>query len=234
MPKNFSDVEIEYLRRQAKDLKRSAAIPLYEAQDRVAKNNGWANWSLLHKHGVHAPEASGRRPFLFTRSDEEMRKALRKVPEPGWLVKKRRYELAREMVEVIDEKFISAANAIDFAISYMETLLRAPRFLVSSSSPVYWEMRHWLPYSALEVGDEQRILVNRHYKLVGQTSDEWAVYEDHPHLHLTVTEQQTTAWKPYGSRPGFFYNDGCPPWGSRRFAEDYLLNLREAKKVLAH
>src|SRR4051812_25365065 len=98
VPKNFSAIEIDYLRRQAKDLSRSESIPLYEAQNRIAKSNGWANWSLLHKHGVHTAAVSGPRPFLFTRSDEEMRQALRKVPEPGFLVRKRRSEVAREMV----------------------------------------------------------------------------------------------------------------------------------------
>lgn len=50
MHSHFSSAHIEQLRRQAKQLAKSMAIPLSKAQDLIAQQNGWSNWSLLMKN----------------------------------------------------------------------------------------------------------------------------------------------------------------------------------------
>lgn len=61
MHSHFSSAYIEQLRRQAKQLSKSTSIPLNKAQDLVAQQNGWSNWSLLIKNRL--PEGSSVFPM---------------------------------------------------------------------------------------------------------------------------------------------------------------------------
>lgn len=49
MPTTIAVEEDKSLRRLAKDLKRSAGIPLQKAQDLVAQKKGYRNWSQLQR-----------------------------------------------------------------------------------------------------------------------------------------------------------------------------------------
>ncbi|WP_052224104.1 YozE family protein [Comamonas testosteroni] len=46
----LTPAQVEQLKRRAKKLAREESIPLHEAQRRLAVENGYENWSLLHKH----------------------------------------------------------------------------------------------------------------------------------------------------------------------------------------
>ncbi|SFO37587.1 hypothetical protein SAMN05216332_112104 [Nitrosospira briensis] len=50
MHSRFSSAHIEHLRRQAKQLSKSAGFPLSKALDHIAQQNSWSNWSLLLKN----------------------------------------------------------------------------------------------------------------------------------------------------------------------------------------
>ncbi|NIF82653.1 hypothetical protein F3J24_03905 [Comamonas sp. Tr-654] len=48
----LTPAQVEQLKRLAKKLAREQSIPLHEAQRRLAAENGYENWSLLHKRSV--------------------------------------------------------------------------------------------------------------------------------------------------------------------------------------
>lgn len=50
--------QVEQLKRRAKKLARDESIPLHEAQQRLAAENGYENWSLLHKHSARTDTAA--------------------------------------------------------------------------------------------------------------------------------------------------------------------------------
>ena len=50
MLSHFSSAQIEQLRRQAKQLSKSTGVPLNKAQNLIAQQNGWRNWSVLMKN----------------------------------------------------------------------------------------------------------------------------------------------------------------------------------------
>jgi len=148
MLNSFSNGRIERLKREAKLLCRNSLISHCEALDTVAKANGYGNWSLLMKHSDTkdaAPsacekEAPIRPDFLFLRTSDEMREAL-KVPYKRYGA--RQDEAALSEVADICRAFVSAANAIDFAIAYVECLLTLPRISIYSGAKAYHEMRRW-------------------------------------------------------------------------------------------
>ncbi|MDP2219576.1 MAG: hypothetical protein Q8K34_05150, partial [Hydrogenophaga sp.] len=186
----FSHAQIEQFKRKAKLNKQVSAIPHSQALDLVAQDNGYGNWSLLMKHSsMHgSPGPKRARPkFRFTRTPELMRLALRKVPEPSGIDAPRRVDFARQKIDDISQAFGSAPNVVEFAIDYMTCLLTVPRFRLDSASTAYWEMRSWLPYYVHPVEVDVFLLVNRHYKPVGQVGNEWAKYEEFPHLQTRIT-----------------------------------------------
>ena len=54
----LTSARVEQLKRAAKKLVRAESVPLHEAQQRLANEHGYANWSLLHKHSMPAVQAS--------------------------------------------------------------------------------------------------------------------------------------------------------------------------------
>lgn len=50
MSKPLSAPQLEQLRRNAKRIAQQEAIPLHQAQDRLAQQHGFSNWALLPKH----------------------------------------------------------------------------------------------------------------------------------------------------------------------------------------
>jgi hypothetical protein len=94
-------------------------------------------------------------------------------------------------------------------------------------------MRCWLPYSALPLSAEgPRILVNRRYKPLGQTSDEWATYEAWPNLHARIEPAQVARFSHSDRGNGFLFGDGCAPWLGRATAQRYLARLRNLEEAL--
>lgn len=234
MPNSFSHTHIERLKREAKLLGRAQSIGHSQALDRVAEANGYALMKHCSPSAISLPASTGmppalRPPLVFTRAAEAMREALRKVPERRYA---RRIDDARRLTQDICHEFASAANALDYAIDYMTVLLTVPRYKIQAASTVNWEMRCWLPYEVGQVGGGTRILLNRRYKPVGQVSDDWVKYEQFTHLHLQLGNEGLVAFAHRGSDPGYLFNDGCPPWWSRRDAESYLKRLRILRAAL--
>lgn len=238
MPNSFSTGRIERLKREAKLLCRNSPITHSEALDGIAKANGFGNWSLLMKD-IEAPSAAhvmseeeAPRPpdFMFSRTSDQMREALRVIPY-------KRYGpmqdvLARREVDDICLRFVSATNSVDFAISYIDCLLTVPRLSIGSGSRVYHEMRRWLPYCVQPISEELSILVNRHYKPVGTTESEWVDYDKFRHLHLQHGGLRLEQFAHAGSSPGYLFNDGCKPWNGRGFAKAYLKRLHTLRALL--
>lgn len=244
MATSFTSTQIERFRREAKQLCRATPNLTHSAAlDRIAIQNGYANWSLLHKHSqgdspiVTPPLASiTQSPFTFERTPEEMRLALRKLPETRYRDSPRTDE-ARAKTESIRDRFVSAENAVDFAVAYVSSLLTAPRFYIYPASRANWELRCWLPYCVHPITYDDdyskgQLLVNRRYKPVGQITDDWADYGKHTNLHLHLNSAQiteVTAWK---CSRGYLYYDSTCPWHSRGHAEKYLQQLQVLQAML--
>lgn len=235
MSTSHTPAQIERFKREAKLLHRASSISHSQALDRIAIANGYSNWSMLMKHSEAHNEHRAKQtqsPLIFTRHPEQMRLSLLKVPDPRGWGGPTRSELAQRQVEDLSRTFVSPQNAVAFAISYLKCLLTVPRYNIHSSAPVYWEMRSWLPYGCLEFKDDAYILVNRHYKPVGQVGQEWANYEDFPHLRMHLVEDQRKRFTLPRASDAFLFNDGCPPWHSRADAATYLDRLQSLGDVL--
>lgn len=244
MPNSFSSAQIERLKREAKQLCRATPnLTHSQALDHIASKHGYNNWSLLTKHSDAGtipseaipvpPPISSRPAFEFMRTTDEMRQAVRKIPEPRFGYYGASPEnIARSQVDRICDRFVSMENAVDFAISYMSILLTVPRYRIYGASKVYEEMRCWFPYCACNLDGGRQILVNRRYKPVGETSADWVDYAQFPHLHTQLQEPQLFAITPRGASKGYLFYDGCPPWDSRQDAEGYLTRLRLLQAML--
>jgi hypothetical protein len=51
-----TETQLKQLRRDAKRLARSESIPLHEAQDRLAAQRGFGNWSQMIKSNKELPQ----------------------------------------------------------------------------------------------------------------------------------------------------------------------------------
>jgi hypothetical protein len=224
----ISPAQIERLKREAKQVARNSNLAHNQALDQKAADNGYANWSLLMKHNATASVVSPP-PFRFVRTPAEMQLALRRVPEPRFGL---RIYAARSLVDDICRSFVSAHNAVEFSIAYMECLLTVPRFKIYGATLVHWEMRCWLPYAAMPVHGNVRILVNRRYKPLGQMTNDQVDYAEFNHLHLELGQDQVAAVSQRQSSEGYFFNDRCPPWRSRKDAQAYLEQLRHIHSAM--
>jgi hypothetical protein len=225
---SFTSTKIKRLRLAAKVQSRATGIALHESLDNVAKAHGFSNWSLLMKNAGPS-EMAAVAVFKFLRSDEEMRVSMRNLPEsfertPG------KNASPNVNVPEIWREFSSAKNALDFAIDYVTTLLRVPRFQVGIRSPVYWEMRLWLPYVVTEASSTAQLLANRHYKPVGMDTTKIVDYAKFASLHLKIGESEIDAISHRPTGLGYLYGDS--PWSSRRAAKIYLKRLHVLKTFL--
>ena len=231
MKMSLTASQVEALRRDAKRLVREEGLVYSRALDRLAQANGFVNWSLLQKNGV----LDGPQPFLFRRTDDVMSAALRIIPKPTGRDTRTRSEIVRSETADLSRKFVSAANAVDYAAAYVEVLLRQQRFRVDSNALASWEMRSWLPYGAVPVPTmgAGHILVNRNYKPVGSPATVFAQYEAFAHLHIQLADDGWRSFAAPGSGQAFLYNDGCLPWRNRQNAEAYLGRLNELQRFLS-
>nr|VFJ45749.1 MAG: hypothetical protein BECKFM1743A_GA0114220_100292 [Candidatus Kentron sp. FM]VFJ45950.1 MAG: hypothetical protein BECKFM1743C_GA0114222_100322 [Candidatus Kentron sp. FM]VFK07392.1 MAG: hypothetical protein BECKFM1743B_GA0114221_100402 [Candidatus Kentron sp. FM] len=231
--KHLTPTQIEFLKRKAKELcRKDPTLSHNQALDLLAKEHGCNNWSILAKH--HRPTSY---PGLrFQRGTEDMRQALRVVgpPENPYRDTESRLDRAFRQVDDICESFVSAENAVTYAIDYVTTLLTVPRFHMYSASVVYHEMRCWLPYCAHPTETDNRILVNRYYKPVGRKSREWVDYGDFKHLILKLDADRLKEFSHDGTSESYLFYDGNPPWHSRKHAEGYLERLKILLHVMKH
>lgn len=222
----FYTHQIEAMRRAAKKLASVEGLSYSESQDRIAREKGYRNWSLLMKNGQQDSDA--RPYFFFRQTDEEVASSMRFVPDPGRYGTRTRAEVARAQVVDLSQRFADARNAVDFAIAYLEAILKQPKFRVFTDAPIYWAMRCWLPYVVHPVDEEPSdcIILNRDYKPVGMTAREYVNYEEFPHLHMKL---ELDAWRKFahkGAQDAYLFNDGSRPWLSRQTATAYLDRLR--------
>lgn len=223
MSENFFPNQIERFKREAKTVAKSSGCTHSESLDRIAKREGWTNWSLLSKNSrtkVIPPF------FLYSRSIEQVGASLR--PRSG--------KLPESVVEEIGLHYVSAENAVEYAISYMQALLQRPRYKVHSSSLAYREMRSWLPYRIHETATPGKwILVNREYGPVGMLKTEkWLDYEDFTNAQIVAMNDEVVALShPDHESSGGIFGDGSSPWGSRKDAQMYLNRLQALRAFIS-
>lgn len=229
MPTSYSPAQIEHFKREAKSLGRANSLSHSQTLDQIAFDHGWSNWSLLMKHSQE-PDKSIQSWHRFDRTFEETKLALR-VVQPSSDDTRPRSEVAISLVEDINGKFVSAHNAVSFAILYMNHLLMVPRYRVASLCVIEAEMRCWLPYGVI-AGAGNYILVNRRYKPVGATTKDHVDYSKFSHLALHLTDDQLLVLAYAERAPGYLFGDSCPPWASRKHAEAYVVRLQALKLAL--
>lgn len=96
MLQHFFAYQVEAMRRAAKQISRNEGIPYSEAQNRIAREKGYRNWSLLQKNGLQDPNV--RPQFFFRRTDEEVASSMRFVPDPGPYARQTRSQVAQACV----------------------------------------------------------------------------------------------------------------------------------------
>lgn len=122
----FTAHQVEAMRRDAKKQARATNAALSRVLGQIAGEHGYRNWSLLQKNDSIAPDQP--QSSLFRRTSDEVAMAMHVVPESWSGVERRRpAQIARDNVRALDEEIASAANAIGFAIAYVESILAQPR-----------------------------------------------------------------------------------------------------------
>jgi hypothetical protein len=224
MPSTYYPAQIEQLKRKAKLSARSLHVPHSTALDQVAREEGFANWSLLMRHNHDVV------PHRFARTEDEWKLALRSIDG----VEPRLPETYGARYETIHAKFLSPYNAVSFAAEYMHSLLLRPRYRIHHRSLVYMQMRWWLPYGVHDTEDDSgtRILLNRYYKPVGYGVNEFVRYADFANLHVRLGFEQLKLFSNHGRATGYMFDDGNPPWSSRANATAYLGRLQRLCRVL--
>jgi hypothetical protein len=227
--RNFTVTQFKRLKLDAKKQAHDTGIPLHKAQNNIANAHGFSNWALLSKL-VGPVVAKSVKKFVFIRSVEEMRSAMRNQPDTFDRVPGRH---ARPYVNVPDiwQKFSSPQDVVQFAIDYMTTLLAVPRFQVGIRSQTYWEMRLWLPYVVETAHGTAQLLVNREYKPVGMDTTEHVDYDKFTAFHTKLHAKQIDAFSHRLTGHGYLYGDN--PWSSRKAAEMYLKRLKNLETALA-
>ncbi|MFM2111959.1 MAG: hypothetical protein RLZZ271_619 [Pseudomonadota bacterium] len=234
----YTPTQINQFKRDAKRIVREQMLSHAEALDQIAVNHGHSNWSLLMKHAALIPVSTTRPaqkpdPYLLVRTTEEMREAMLKtVPRQG---QGSEGDRLRAQIKDLSTQFVSAKNALDYAIAYMECALGVPRFKVHYQSFAYYEMRCWLPYCVHTIAGNTYILLGRDYKPVGMVQKKNHVdYAPFSQVHLHMTEQQlrqqVTVYRRDGAE-GYLYD--VSPWTSRKEAQSYLNHLKKFRHWLS-
>ncbi len=94
-------------------------------------------------------------------------------------------------------------------------------------------MRRDLPYVIHDTESPgTQILVNRKYKPVGSTAEDFVNYEEFTNLHVRLTEDQIRSVACPSHERGLF-GDASAPWHERSNATDYLTRLKALHKLLS-
>jgi hypothetical protein len=151
--------------------------------------------------------------------------------DSGRYASQTRSEVAQARVTDMSQRFADTKNAFDFAIAYVEAILKQPRFRVFTDAPIYWEMRCWLPYVVHPIAEQKSdcIVLNRNYKPVGMASRQHVRYEDFPHLHMMLKGESWRKFAYPGAEDAYLFEDGSRPWLSRQAADAYLDRLRRVE-----
>ena len=90
----------------------------------------------------------------------------------------------------------------------------------------------FMPYCLQRLQDGGYLFLNRRYKPLGVTSDEWVDYDTHPskfHFARTLSARQVEALSCRGSADAeriYLYNDGCIPTDSDVAWKAYSVRLQ--------
>jgi len=222
---------VNRLKREAKVVHRQIGITHSQALDRIAAREGFSNWSRLMQYGPAPTAVPVQRAtpieHPFSRTAAEMRALMRSTG--------RSESPKASEVEDLSVAFVSSANAVRYAISFMEGALSASRFVVHSRSVARIEMRNHLPYCIHEAGIQGKwLLVNRQYKPVGNNKPyEWVDYSAFRPQHFALGKGDATQVShPAYLRSGGLYGDGCTPWSSRADAAGYVERLKRLLEIL--
>ena len=104
----------------------------------------------------------------------------------------------------------------------LTNFLARPRYRISRQSEDYKKMRQFLLYviHPTEIPDVY-IALNRHYKPLGYTRQEWVIYGEMVGFH--IMRPDWLVQHKNGIIP--LFQDHTAPWVSRKMADNYLLKL---------
>jgi ankyrin repeat protein len=144
---------LEQLRNQAKDLRRTSGIPLWEAQLSVARRYGFASWARLKQHVELLTRYSRFPERVATDSDAGTFLRLACLSyyddEPG------RWEQARRILErapALAAGDVSVAAAIADAGALRRVLAADPGAARREGGPFWWEPLCYLAYARHDPG----------------------------------------------------------------------------------
>ena len=147
------------------------------------------------------------------------------------------------MKSVLAPTHASAAAAVRYAISALETALSKSRFLAGRNGRIYRIFGRDMPYAIRDTKlPNTQILVNGHKMPMGRTgnySTEWVRYEDYSNLHVHLTPQEIASivcpangFGLFGKDPHALYCDATAPWRGRQPATEYRCRLKHLLELL--
>jgi len=126
---------LDQLKHQAKELQRSAQIPLHEAQTRLAREYGFTSWNALHDHveAVTLEFGAAVDAFIEAATDERRERAERILAlHPG-----------------IPKASLHAALVLGDAAEVEARLARDPSLAVKAGGVRGWEPIHYVCYTSM-------------------------------------------------------------------------------------
>jgi len=123
------------------------------------------------------------------------------------------------------EKIYTTINLTKKQLNVNYDLLKYTRFNAKSDFLANYIRVH-LPYLIRKLDDGSYIPLNRYYKPLGFTDNDWYDYDKFK--QLTVECVDITGLKTHGEpfTSGWFYNDGTTPWGSKEGYKNYKEKLK--------
>jgi hypothetical protein len=126
---------LDQLKHQAKDLQRSAHIPLHEAQTRVAREYGFASWNKLRDHveALTLEFAAAVDAFIEAATDERSDRA----------------ERILALHAAIAQANLHTALVLGDADAVAARLNRDPSLATKPGGPRGWEPIHYVCYTVM-------------------------------------------------------------------------------------
>ena len=95
----------------------------------------------------------------------------------------------------------------------------------------------YFPYCIQKRDDGAWLILNRNYKPIGMTTNEWVDYEAHPAdmCIAKITPAQASKIN-YNGKPEYedtiyLYTDGCVPTDSKKYMDEYLARVALVMKL---